>query len=663
MHLAGPGEAFPDEPALHPTSTTGLELVSWEHEGYGDTSFTSVYASKRRHRDRLAPVQGLPFGAVWQAVDATAFRGQRVRLRGQVRTANRARAQLWLRVERGTAIGFEDDMEKHPVMTSHWAHAEVRGTVDADATRIALGVMSNGDGTVWYDGLELAVQGADGTWKPIEIQDPGFEADQLAASWRPGNGRGRAISFEGWNVTLDHERPASGSASLRIERATQVTTAELFDEGPAAGETADIDLGAGLRARVPLALYSKDGHTIGDVPAAARRSPTQPESEPGSFDAIAGIADVIIAWNVLEHFWPYWNLVSVDWNAELDTALRDTLDDRTVDDHAVTLRRLAAAAPDAHMRTTCVGESQPATPPFRVDVIEGQVVVIQSADPAVKPGDVIAAVDGHPASAVLGAAAALRSGSPHWKTYAGGWDFSLGPAGSTLRVRVRRGQTQLDVTVTRGDRPPAQNARPSIERLDDGVYYVDLGRASRSDIDAVMDRLAVAPGVVFDLREYPNSNHQVLSHLLTRPDDSTAWMAVPRVIRPDHGPGSVASWHTRGWAMPVLQPHIAGPVAFLTGPAAASYAESVMALVAYYRLGEIVGSATAGTNGNVAVIAMPTGCHLRFTGMRVTKHDGAQHHLVGVQPTIPASRTIAGLIAGRDEVLEKALAYVRSGAR
>jgi hypothetical protein len=49
--------------------------------------------------------------------------------------------------------------------------------------------------------------------------------------------------------------------------------------------------------------------------------------------------------------------------------------------------------------------------------------------------------------------------------------------------------------------------------------------------------------------------------------------------------------------------------------------------------------------------------------MRVTKHDGTQHHLVGVQPTIPVSRTIAGVIAGRDEVLERALAYVRGGSK
>jgi hypothetical protein len=49
--------------------------------------------------------------------------------------------------------------------------------------------------------------------------------------------------------------------------------------------------------------------------------------------------------------------------------------------------------------------------------------------------------------------------------------------------------------------------------------------------------------------------------------------------------------------------------------------------------------------------------------MRVTKHDGARQHLIGIQPTIPASRTIAGVIAGRGEILENALAYVRGASR
>jgi C-terminal processing protease CtpA/Prc len=41
--------------------------------------------------------------------------------------------------------------------------------------------------------------------------------------------------------------------------------------------------------------------------------------------------------------------------------------------------------------------------------------------------------------------------------------------------------------------------------------------------------------------------------------------------------------------------------------------------------------------------------------MRVRKHDGSQHHLVGIRPDVRAERTIEGVRAGRDEVLETAL--------
>lgn len=50
-----------------------------------------------------------------------------------------------------------------------------------------------------------------------------------------------------------------------------------------------------------------------------------------------------------------------------------------------------------------------------------------------------------------------------------------------------------------------------------------------------------------------------------------------------------------------------------------AYAETVMAIVERYHLGAIIGSATAGTNGNVAEIVAPTGCRTRFTGLRVNK--------------------------------------------
>jgi len=103
---------------------------------------------------------------------------------------------------------------------------------------------------------------------------------------------------------------------------------------------------------------------------------------------------------------------------------------------------------------------------------------------------------------------------------------------------------------------------------------------------------------------------------------------------------------------------------FITDGRAISFAESMMGIVEGYRMGEIVGQATAGTNGNVNPLALPGGYTVGWTGMRVLKHDGSRHHGVGILPTVPVRRTRAGVAAGRDEPLERAIEVVtRSGGR
>jgi C-terminal processing protease CtpA/Prc len=665
--IVSAGEACPDQPALHPSSTVGLDMVFWQHQGYGDSVFptsNSTYVSKRRHRDRSVRVPTSSPAALSQSVDAIPYRGAIVRLRGRVRAAHHGQGRLWLRVDRGTEQAFYDDMAKRPVLSDVWTSAEITTTIDAAATEIVFGEMMSGTGVTWYDDLELSVQAADGAWTPIAIQNGDFESADPLQGWTAGTAhhKGDEANY-GWSVAVDHDHPASGTASLRIEHATKLLTQELFDDAPSPGEIVDIELGSGLRARVPISLYSKDGHTLGDDPQVARARQATSVSGVTGFDVIAEAADVIVLWNVLEHFWPYWNDVSVDWHAQLDAALNDALDDRDVDDHVMTLKRLAAAAPDGHMYSTCPGQSERASPPFAVELIEGQVVVTASADANVERGDVIVSIDGQPATRLLAIEEALASGSPQSRRFDGLARLGRGPLDARLALRVRRGGGDVDVTVARTARVVSEEpSRPAIERLEDGVYYVDLSRVPMPALDEQMNQLATAPAVVFDLRGRPNGNQQILSHLLTNADTANAWMAVPRLIRPDRA-AMPASWMTSGWHLQVLQPHIAGRVAFITNAAAISYTESVMGIVDHYHLGAIVGSATSGANGDVAQVMEPSGCTTIFTARRVTKLDGSRHHLVGTLPTIPASRTIAGVRAGRDELFEKALAYVRDPTR
>ena len=178
--------------------------------------------------------------------------------------------------------------------------------------------------------------------------------------------------------------------------------------------------------------------------------------------------------------------------------------------------------------------------------------------------------------------------------------------------------------------------------------------AGAAALEAGLQRLGAARAAVFDLRGYPQGGAQAALQRLTDQTLQSAIWKVPEIVRP--GGGAPASWETGGrWELPPVAPRFTGKVAFLTDEGAISYAESILGIVEAYRLGEIVGATTAGTNGNINRVSLPGGYLVIFTGMRVLKHDGSEHHLVGIRPTVPAEPTLAGFRAGRDEVLEAAL--------
>jgi C-terminal processing protease CtpA/Prc len=124
-------------------------------------------------------------------------------------------------------------------------------------------------------------------------------------------------------------------------------------------------------------------------------------------------------------------------------------------------------------------------------------------------------------------------------------------------------------------------------------------------------------------------------------------------------PGEMSFIMTGRWELAPAAPLVTARRAVMTDARAISYAESTLGIVENYKLAEIVGSTTAGTNGNINPFSLPGGYQVVWTGMKVLKHDGSRHHGVGIRPTIPIEPTRAGLASGRDEVLERALAAVK----
>jgi C-terminal processing protease CtpA/Prc len=200
-------------------------------------------------------------------------------------------------------------------------------------------------------------------------------------------------------------------------------------------------------------------------------------------------------------------------------------------------------------------------------------------------------------------------------------------------------------------------SRPAkVAEIKPGVMYVDLDRITDKDFQDAVPRLQKAKGIIFDLRGYPSRvSTAPISHLIEKPVTSAQWR-VPVTLYPDRRD---MAFDFSNWEVKPRAPRFTAKVAFVTDGRAISYAETYMGIIEHYKLAAIVGSPTAGTNGNINPFTLPGRYRVVWTGMQVLKHDGSRHHGVGIQPTVPVERTIRGVAEGRDELLERAAKVVR----
>ncbi|MGH1340497.1 MAG: S41 family peptidase [Nannocystales bacterium] len=454
--------------------------------------------------------------------------------------------------------------------------------------------------------------------------------------------------YEGTSLSLF--RPPY--ASVRVTPQTRYE--RRFSEAPDPTRPHTAPLLGPLHARIPLVLEPEAAHR---TPA-----PLAPTLDPTDFSSRAVREALLIdVWAVLRHFYPYQEDVSVPWEDVLRQALRDTADDSTEADLIDSIRTLTRALQDGHARVEREGHRGIGWLPVRTACVGDAVVVAASEDPNIAVGEVIATIDGTPAWPRAQAIAERLSGTPQWRRFrACTWDGARGPGGNTVTLGIERGGAVEAVQTRYSLHEIVPDIRPdAFGEVEPGVLYVDLTRLSWTDLKPRLEELVAAEGIVFDLRGYPIHNDDLLDHLMSSPEDA-AWMHVPRFIEPGGAPVSFADI---GWNRRPSTPHIEAPTVFLINAAAISYAESILSYVQTHSLGTLVGSTTAGANGDIVRHDTLGGFYVVFSGMRVTRHDGTPFHNDGVTPEIQVRPSVAGIAEGRDEVLERGLDVLRPKLR
>lgn len=640
----------------------GRRMV-WHHRGLGTGG---AYRSERI----VLPAEEPPVGYLSQRFRAGDLAGTRVRATALGRLGTGVHTGAGGATFALLALGEGGDEEavlaEAPLQPGPWKEISLQADVPDHTTWLRLELRVRGDAVAFLDDVSLAGKVAHGDFEDGApgLEPLGWEID----SGHPAHAlRARLMEVAGRDGLI-----------LRLERHPAAEPAALV---PPPDSPQVFDLGGGVRARLPLSLpVDEAGRTLprpaGDAaePAVPSHRPA-PDYFPAVEDRTTRLAAVVHLWGALHHFYPYFDLVDPGarrWYG----ALERTLIAAAVsggDDFRPLLQAQVHTLADGHGWVVSPTFWE-ALPPLVWDRLDGEIIVTAVTPEAeaagVALGDRVLAVDGVPVGEALARVASRVSASTdgHLRHLALRF-LGAGPPGTAVELSVepfggaaagpRRVELPRTVPANGWDRRGMERPE-TVADLADGIVYYDLTRATAEDFQAALPRLEAAQGLVFDLRGYPRGNYfDLLRRLAGRPLSSARWR-IPEVWLPDRaGPGGEMAFSYQNWTVLPVEPRFTAPAVFLTDASAVSTSETLLAIVQHYDLAEIAGETTAGTNGNVNRVNLPGGWWVLFTGMRVTRHDGAPHHGVGIVPDLPVRPTREGVAAGRDEVLERAVARLR----
>ena len=463
------------------------------------------------------------------------------------------------------------------------------------------------------------------------------------------------VMWEHYGVEADFDFDYGIYTSTRVMAPVEAGNipAEFVD--PAAVYLAD--LGGGLKAAVPLALYNDENGTY-PMPVQSRL-----EDDP-SRRAMSTryLASAISYWTVIQHFYPYLDVIETDWDAMLGGTITDLLAAADSADMEMVLNHLLVQAYDGHGALRPFNQQFEHIPEIVTDWVEDQLVVIEDRRPSgelLPPGTVITAIDGQNTQEKYAALTARTIGaSAYHSRYRAKSRLLIGSQFQEVELAVRYpDSTTAVVNLPRGATtafPPLSTRLDEVAELSTGLFYVDLTRLNDRALEQSLPQLESARGIIFDLRGYPRLSTQFLTYLIDEPIMSPPFL-VPTTRLPNQ---TEVEFDIGSWMLEPQSPRLTDNVVFLTNAGAISFAETLLAMVAHYDVGMIVGEPTAGTNGNINLLELPAGYTAVFTGMLVLTYENGQHHGVGVQPDLLVSPTIAGIAAGQDEQLDAALALI-----
>ncbi|MES2038352.1 MAG: S41 family peptidase [Pseudomonadota bacterium] len=395
------------------------------------------------------------------------------------------------------------------------------------------------------------------------------------------------------------------------------------------------------------------------------------------------IAGLSMFWSeVKRSFVNFHNVPDLDWDKLYLEYLDKVMQTKSTREYYQIMMQLAPQLQDGHTNIYAPDElsEQFYSRPALATALVGKSVLVtkvlnQQLAQKIQRGDEIINIDGQPVHEYASSKVApyASSSTPQDKAVRM-YSYALlsGDKSKSIRLGLRdaAGKERVEVVNRGQDRDVAGDPPFDFKMLPGDIAYLALDHfendAGVKKLESVMPSIMKAKGLILDIRANGGGSSvqgaAVLSFLSNKPvpyaysterQESNLMRAQGDLILLDTLRAGISKPYVR-----VRKEVYTGPVVVLAGAKSFSAAEDFLLSYITLQRGTVIGSATAGSTGMPMSFKLPGGGSARICVKHDSFPDGREFVGKGIAPDIEVAPTVADIRAGRDVVLDKAVAVL-----
>jgi carboxyl-terminal processing protease len=422
---------------------------------------------------------------------------------------------------------------------------------------------------------------------------------------------------------------------------------------------------------------------LSDLPARMGKASLLATPYKDNLSSAEKVAGLSMFWSeVKRSFVNFHNVPELDWDKVYLEYLDKVMQTRSTREYYQLMTQLAPLLQDGHTNIYVPDELQDLfySRPALATALVGKSVIVtkvlnQQLAQKIQRGDEIISIDGQAVHEYANTRVApyASSSTPQDKAvrmYA--YELLMGEKSKSIRLGLRdaTGKERIEIVARGQERNVAGEPAFDFKMLPGDIAYLALDHfesdAGVKKLESLMPTIMKAKGLILDVRANGGGSSvhgaAILSFLSKKPvpyarsterQESNVMRTQGDLILLDTLRAGVAKPYSKE-----RKEVYAGPVVVLAGAKTFSAAEDFLMSFVTMQRGTVIGSATAGSTGMPMSFKLPGGGSARICVKHDSFPDGREFVGKGILPNMEIVPTVADIRAGRDVVLDKAVAVL-----